>query len=147
MTKEGDDYTQARRAFNVLLAQYGQSMFFVSRYVGGLQDLAQPQGRQGRQAARRRSSMPKLQRDALDMLEENVFSDKPFQFPPELLQSARLVELVPLGHARKRPARTSACTTSFCSGRTGSLASSCRRSRSKRMHDAEAEGRRPTATS
>ena len=36
-TKEGDDYTQARRVFNVLVSQYGQSMFFVSRYVGGLQ--------------------------------------------------------------------------------------------------------------
>ena len=58
MTKDGDGYTQARRAFSVLLGQYGQSMFFASRYVGGLHDLAQPQGRQGRQAADRRWSMP-----------------------------------------------------------------------------------------
>jgi hypothetical protein len=35
-TKEGDDYTQARRAFNIVVSQYGQAMFFTSRYVGGL---------------------------------------------------------------------------------------------------------------
>ena len=37
MTKEGDDYTQARRAFGILLGQHGNAMFFVSRYVGGIQ--------------------------------------------------------------------------------------------------------------
>jgi hypothetical protein len=84
MTKEGDDYTQARRAFNVLITQYGQSSYFVSRYVGGLQTSRSHKGD--------KDAKPpvvlvdaKKQREALTMLEENIFSDKNFQFPPELL--------------------------------------------------------------
>jgi hypothetical protein len=84
LTKEGDDYTQARRAFNILIAQYGQSTFFVSRYVGGLET---SRSHKGDKNARPPVTLVdvKLQRDALKMLEDNVFSDKNFQFPPELL--------------------------------------------------------------
>ncbi len=86
MTKEGDDYTQARRAFNVLIAQYGQSTFFVTRYVGGLSTSRSHKGDQG---GRPPISLvdAKTQREALKLLEENMFSDKNFQFPPELLNS------------------------------------------------------------
>jgi hypothetical protein len=84
LTKEGDDYTQARRAFNVLVAQYGQSSFFVSRYVGGLQT---SRSHKGDKDAKPPVTLidAKLQREALKTLEENIFSDKNFQFPPELL--------------------------------------------------------------
>lgn len=84
MTKEGDDYTQARRAFNVLLAQYGQSTFFVSRYIGGLQT---SRSHKGDKDAKPPVTLvdAKLQRDALAFLEESMFSDKNFKFPPELL--------------------------------------------------------------
>lgn len=82
-TKEGDDYTQARRTFNILVSQYGQSMFFLSRYVGGLSTSRSHKGdKDGR--------MPvvlvdvKLQRDALAMLEEDVFGAKELAFSPEL---------------------------------------------------------------
>jgi hypothetical protein len=84
MTKEGDDYTQARRAFNVLVAQYGQSSFFVSRYIGGLQTSRSHKGDKDGKPPVALVDV-KLQRDALGMLEENIFSDKNFQFPPELL--------------------------------------------------------------
>jgi hypothetical protein len=84
LTKEGDDYTQARRAFNVLIAQYGQSTFFVSRYIGGLETSRSHKGdKNGKPPVTLVDA--KLQRDALKMLEDNVFSDKNFQFPPELL--------------------------------------------------------------
>jgi hypothetical protein len=84
MTKEGDDYTQARRAFNVLVAQYSQSAFFVSRYVGGLQTSRSHKGdKDGKPPVTIVDA--KVQREALKMLEDNVFSDKNFQFPPELL--------------------------------------------------------------
>jgi hypothetical protein len=84
MTKEGDDYTQARRAFNVLIAQYGQSSFFVSRYIGGLQTSRSHKGdKDGKPPVSLVDA--KLQRDALAMLEDNIFSDKNFQFSPELL--------------------------------------------------------------
>lgn len=84
MTKEGDDYTQARRAFNVLIAQYSQSAFFVARYVGGLQTSRSHKGdKDGKPPVTIVDA--KTQREALKMLEDNVFSDRNFQFPPELL--------------------------------------------------------------
>jgi hypothetical protein len=83
VTKDGEDYTQARRVFNVLLAQQGQGMYFVSRYVGGLKT---SRSHKGDKDARPPIALVdvQLQRDALGLLEENVFNDKPFQFPPEL---------------------------------------------------------------
>jgi hypothetical protein len=84
MTKEGDDYTQARRAFTVLMDQYGQGMFFVARYVGGLQTSRSHKGdKDGKPPVTLIDA--KLQREALNLLEANVFSDKNFQFPPEML--------------------------------------------------------------
>ena len=81
--KEGEDYTQARRVFNILLAQRSQSLFFVSRYVGGLKTSRSHKGdKDGKLPVT--TIDPKLQRDALALLEEQVFSDKPYQFPPEL---------------------------------------------------------------
>jgi hypothetical protein len=83
VTKEGDDYTQARRTFNILVAQQGQSMYFVSRNVGGLKTSRSHKGdKDGRPPVSLVDTQ--MQRDSLAMLEENVFSDKPFQFPPEL---------------------------------------------------------------
>jgi hypothetical protein len=86
MTKEGDDYTQARRAFNVLIAQYGQSTFFVTRYVGGLSTSRSHKGDKGGKPPISLVDA-KTQREALQLLEENMFSDKNFQFSPELLNS------------------------------------------------------------
>jgi hypothetical protein len=84
MTKDGEDYTQARRAFNILFSQFAQSSFFVSRYVGGLQTSRSHKGdKNGKPPVTLVDA--KRQREALKMLEDNVFSDQNFQFPPELL--------------------------------------------------------------
>jgi hypothetical protein len=83
-TKEGDDYTQARRAFNIVVSQYGQAMFFTSRYVGGLKTSRSHKGDKDGKAPIELVDV-KLQRDALAMLENDIFSDKNFQFTPELL--------------------------------------------------------------
>jgi hypothetical protein len=83
VTADGDGYQRARQAFGVLLGNYGQAMFFASRQVGGIlvnrDHKSDPNGR------------PPFvivpvgkQRDALALVEENVLSDKPFNFPPEL---------------------------------------------------------------
>ena len=80
---EGEDFTRARKAFNVLLAQYGESMHFVSRYVGGLHTSRSHKGdKDGRPPFA--VVEPQRQRDALALLEQQVFNDTPFQFPPEL---------------------------------------------------------------
>ncbi len=81
MTEEGDDYVQARRAFNTLLSQQGQAMYFASRYVGGLYTHRNHKGdKNGKPPIE--VIAPEKQREALKLLSEGVFNDKPFQFPP-----------------------------------------------------------------
>ncbi len=83
VTKEGDGYQQARRAFGVLLSNYGQAMHFASRYVGGVYVNRMHKGDPNGQAPFVVVDANK-QREALTLLEEQLFSDKPFQFPPDL---------------------------------------------------------------
>jgi hypothetical protein len=80
---EGDDFTQTRRAFNILLAQHGEGMFFAARYVGGLHTSRSHKGDENARAPIEFVDVAK-QREALALLEEQVFSDKPFQVPHEL---------------------------------------------------------------
>ncbi len=83
MTKEGDDYTKVRRAFNVLLAQHGSAMEYVSRYVGGLYTSRSHKGDKDAKPPIE-SIDPKYQREALALLEEQVFDDEPYLFSPEI---------------------------------------------------------------
>ncbi|MFT5526475.1 MAG: hypothetical protein ACI9HK_004452 [Pirellulaceae bacterium] len=82
-TKDGDDYTQARRAFNTLLSQHGQGMFFVSRYVGGVRTSRTHKGDKNAKAPTEIVSA-KLQRDSLALIEEQVLSPSAYQYSPEL---------------------------------------------------------------
>ncbi len=83
MTKDGDGYQRALRAFSVLLARHGEVMFAASRYVGGLYVSRSHKG--DPKATKPLEVVPVArQRDALTLLEEQVFNDKPFNFPPEL---------------------------------------------------------------
>ena len=82
-TKDGDDYTQARRAFNTLLSQHGQGMFFVSRYVGGIRTSRTHKGDKGAKIPTEVVPV-KLQRDSLALIEEQVLSSTAYQFSPEL---------------------------------------------------------------
>jgi len=81
--KEGEDYTKARKAFNVILAEYGQAMQFAARYVGGIHTSRSYKGDKDAQPPFAVVDAKK-QRDALTMLEQEMLSDKPFNFPPEL---------------------------------------------------------------
>ena len=82
-TKEGDGYQRARRVFGILLAQHGEVMFDASRYVGGLYVSRSHKG--DAKAPKPLEVVPaERQRAALDLLEEQVFNDKPFNFPPDL---------------------------------------------------------------
>jgi hypothetical protein len=86
VTVEGEDYTQARRVFNTLLIQRGQALYFASRYVGGLKTSRSHRGDKDGKAPVGLVDA-KTQRDVLGFLEENIFSDKSYQFPPELYNS------------------------------------------------------------
>jgi hypothetical protein len=82
VTKEGDGYERARRAFGVLLSNHGQAMYFASRYVGGLYLSRNHKGDANFKAPVSVVEAAK-QREALALLEEQIFSDKPFNFPPD----------------------------------------------------------------
>ncbi|NDH93715.1 MAG: DUF5117 domain-containing protein [Planctomycetia bacterium] len=81
-TADDAGYERVRQAFGVLLAAHGQAAFIASRLIGGLH---------GSRSHRDDPGAPppftvveaKQQRKALDLLAEQVFSDKPFSFPPE----------------------------------------------------------------
>ena len=83
VTEEGDDYNQARRAFNVLLATQGRAVFFASRFVGGLEVSRSHKGDKDGPPPFRVVDANK-QREALQFLSEYVFSDKPYQVDPQL---------------------------------------------------------------
>ena len=85
VTKNGDGYQQARQAFGVLLGNHGRAMYFASRYVGGVYVNRGHKGDANGQAPFVVVE-PAKQREALALLEEQVFSDKPFQFPARAVQ-------------------------------------------------------------
>ncbi len=80
---EGDDYTQTRRALNILLSQHGQGMFFAARYVGGLHTSRSHKGDKDAKPPIELVDVAK-QREALALLEDQVFNDKPYQVPADL---------------------------------------------------------------
>ena len=83
MTKEGEGYEKARRAFGVLIATHGRAMFIASRYVGGLYSHRGHKGDKNAPPPYEVVGVEK-QRAAIDLLAELVFSDKPFQIPAEV---------------------------------------------------------------
>jgi hypothetical protein len=85
VVEKGEGYQRARQAFDLLLMQYANGTYLVTNHVGGVHmnrdHRDDPDGRD--------PFMPTKadkQREALKFLQENVLTDKPFQFPPELLR-------------------------------------------------------------
>lgn len=83
VAEDGDGYQKVRRAFGILLGNYGRSMHFASRNIGGVYVNRDHKGDANAKAPYVIVSAEK-QREALKVLEDQVFNDKPFQFPPEL---------------------------------------------------------------
>jgi hypothetical protein len=88
MTAKGKDgvspgYERVRQAFGVLLSTYGQSMYVASRLVGGLYTSRSHKGDPNAWPPFRVVDAAK-QRAAVELLEKQMFSARPFAFPPEL---------------------------------------------------------------
>lgn len=81
--KPGEGYQKVRQVFGVLLGNHGRAMHFVSRFVGGVYVSRAHKGDANARAPYVVVE-PARQREALALVEEQVFSDKPFKFPPEL---------------------------------------------------------------
>jgi hypothetical protein len=82
---KGEGYQRARSAFDILLMQFANGTALVSYYVGGVHmnrdHRDDPDGRDPFVPVK-----PDKQREALKFLQEQVLTDKTFQFPPELLR-------------------------------------------------------------
>jgi hypothetical protein len=83
LTEKGEGYEKARRAFNTLLARQGEAMFLSAEVVGGLYESRSHKGDDNAPAPFEPIPAEK-QHEALSLLETQVFSDEPFNFPPDL---------------------------------------------------------------
>jgi hypothetical protein len=85
VVEKGEGYQRARQAFDILLMQYGNGAYLVANHIGG-----EHMHRDHRDDPGARDPFIPVradkQREALKFLAEHILSDKPFQFPSQLLR-------------------------------------------------------------
>ena len=85
IVEDGEGYQRARIAFSVLLQQFGNGAYLVSKYVGG-----EHANRDHRGDPEARDPLVPVtsarQREALKFLQEHILTDKSFNFPQDLLR-------------------------------------------------------------
>ena len=83
MTEDGEGYQRVRRAFNILLSKHGSAMHFTARFIGGLyvhrDHKGDPDGRPPFVVVE-----ADRQREAFELLQEEVLGTESYDFPPEL---------------------------------------------------------------
>lgn len=83
--ENGESYSRLRLAFGQVMRSYGNAAYLTARHVGGIvvnRDFkGDPNGRDPLVPVQ-----TEKQRDALNFLKANILTDKPFNFPPELLR-------------------------------------------------------------
>lgn len=84
LEKPGEGYQVLRRSFNRAFGQEGYSLYLASKYIGGVYHFRSHVGDPGNRLPFEPVPAAK-QKEALDLLRENLFSPKAFQFPPQLL--------------------------------------------------------------
>ena len=85
VVKDGEPWARARRAFRILLGQWGDAAVLASQYVGGQSVVRHHKGDKGASDPIVPVSGAK-QRDCLKFLVDEILSDKSFQFSPALLR-------------------------------------------------------------
>jgi hypothetical protein len=96
---KGEGYQRARHAFGVMMNQYGNAAALAAKHVGGA---AVHRDHKGDSKARDPfvPTSPDKQREALKFLQENILTDKPFDFPPDLLRKLGADRWVHWGNER-----------------------------------------------
>ncbi len=83
--RNGEGYQQTRQAFAVLLREYGNGAFLISKFIGGVSmyrdHAGDPKGRDPFVVV-----PADKQRAALKFLQEHILTDRPFHFSPKLLR-------------------------------------------------------------
>ncbi len=82
--EDGGGYDQLRRTFNMLLFEYGRAAGFVARFIGGQYVHRDQKGDPNARPPIEIVPAAK-QREALSYLVDTVFSDRDFQFDPDLI--------------------------------------------------------------
>ena len=85
VVEKGEGYQRARMAFTMLLWQYGDAAYLTSQFVGGEYYHRDHRG----DPSARDPLVPVTgtrQREALKFLQSHILTDRPFQFPPEVLR-------------------------------------------------------------
>ena len=97
-------------AFSILLPQYGNAAYLIAKYVGGEHAYRDHRGDPNGRDPFVPVNAAK-QREALKFLQEHILTDKPFQFPPDLLRKLAVERWYHWAPARARP--ISRCTSGF----------------------------------
>jgi hypothetical protein len=84
LEKPGEGYQVLRRSFNVAFGQAGNSMVLASKYIGGVYHYRDHVGDPGDRLPFNPVPAAK-QKQALELLREDLFSPRAFQFSPRLL--------------------------------------------------------------
>ncbi len=84
LEKPGEGYQVLRRSFNSALGQTAQSLFLTSKYIGGMYHYRSHVGDPGNRLPFEPVAAEK-QRQALQLLRDNLFAPTAFQFKPQLL--------------------------------------------------------------
>jgi hypothetical protein len=85
VTEKGEGYQRTRTAFNLLLRQYGDGAYLVSKHIGGEVMNRDHKGDPGGRDPFIPVKAAK-QREALRFLQEHILTDRSFQFTPQLLR-------------------------------------------------------------
>ena len=86
VVEKGDGYQRARSSFNMLMGEVSQATSLTSMYIGGEYTSRDHKGDPNARPAMQPIPLEK-QQQALKILNDEIFSDKAFQFPPELLRN------------------------------------------------------------
>lgn len=85
VVENGDGYQRVRQSFNLLLGQYGNAAYLVASHVGGehvnRDHRGDPNGRDPLVPVKAAK-----QREALKFVQENILTDRHFQFSPQVLR-------------------------------------------------------------
>ena len=84
LEKQGESYNVLRRSFNSALGQTGNSLFMASKYIGGVYHYRSHVGDPGNRLPFEPVPVDK-QRQALQLLRDNLFAPTAFKFSPQLL--------------------------------------------------------------
>lgn len=84
LEKPGEGYQVLRRSFNSALGQTGSALFLASKYVGGVYHYRSHVGDPGNRLPFQPVPV-EVQRQALQLLRDNLFAPTAFKFSPQLL--------------------------------------------------------------